>query len=154
MMTAAGPKVIEFNARLGDPETQPILMRLESDLLPALNAAAAGDLEGMTLEFTPRSAITVVVASAGYPDTPRVGDAIEGLDAAPDTADAIVFHAGTKQEGGRVVTAGGRVLGVTALGDDLREAKDLAYEICGKIHFEGVQFRRDIGYLALPKEQR
>lgn len=154
MMTAAGPKVIEFNARLGDPETQPILMRLESDLLPALNAAAAGDLEGMTLEFTPRSAITVVVASAGYPDTPRVGDAIEGLDAARDTADAIVFHAGTKQEGGRVVTAGGRVLGVTALGDDLREAKDLAYEICGKIHFEGVQFRRDIGYLALPKEQR
>ncbi len=152
MMTAQGPKVIEFNARLGDPETQPILARLESDLLPALDAAARGDLRGVELSFSPKPALTVVLAAAGYPGSVRTGDPVEGLDAVEEDADLVVFHAGTKADGGRVVTSGGRVLGVTARGKDLGEARAKAYAACEKIHFAGMQFRRDIAHRAFAKE--
>ncbi|WP_373048220.1 phosphoribosylamine--glycine ligase [Vulgatibacter sp.] len=152
MMTAQGPKVIEFNARLGDPETQPILARLESDLLPALDAAARGDLRGVELSFSPKPALTVVLAAAGYPGSVRTGDPVEGLDAVEEDADLVVFHAGTKADGGRVVTSGGRVLGVTARGKDLGEARAKAYAACEKIHFAGMQLRRDIAHRAFAKE--
>jgi phosphoribosylamine--glycine ligase len=149
MMTARGPQVIEFNARLGDPETEAILLRLTSDLLPALAAAAAGDLRGGKLTFAPGPAITVVMAAPGYPGTPHTGDAIEGLDRVPDADDLVVFHAGTAERDGRVVTAGGRVLAVTALGPDLAAARTRAYGACARIHFPGVHFRGDIAHRAL-----
>ena len=151
MMTAQGPKVIEFNARLGDPETQPILSRLESDLLPALHAAAKGDLRGVELRFSPKAAITVVLAAEGYPGTVRSGDPIEGLDAVEEDADLVVFHAGTRLHDGKVVTSGGRVLGVTARGATVEEARERAYRACAQIHFAGMHYRRDIAHRALAR---
>ncbi|AKU91110.1 phosphoribosylamine--glycine ligase [Vulgatibacter incomptus] len=147
MLTAKGPKVIEFNARLGDPETQPILFRLESDLLEVLLAAAKGDLSGIELRFSPEIALTVVMAAAGYPGTVRTGDPISGLEEAGEGA--FVFHAGTTAKGGEIVTAGGRVLGVTAKAPSVAEARARVYEACSKIDFAGAQFRRDIGKRAL-----
>jgi phosphoribosylamine---glycine ligase len=145
MLTAKGPKVIEFNARLGDPETQPILMRLASDLVPALLAAAQGDLSRTTLEFDRRAAVGVVLAAEGYPGKVASGDAIAGLDAAwPEGVQ--VFHAGTSADAaGRVVTSGGRVLTVCALGDGLDDAARRAYEAIRGVSFRGMQYRKDIG---------
>jgi phosphoribosylamine--glycine ligase len=143
MRTADGPKVLEFNVRFGDPETQAILPRLESDLLALLQAATEpGGLEGARLEWDPRPAVTVVLASAGYPADPRTGDAIAGLDRVP--ADVEVTHAGTAVRGGELVTAGGRVLALTARGDDVGTAREAAYRAADMVNFDGMQLRRDI----------
>ncbi|HQR29536.1 MAG TPA: phosphoribosylamine--glycine ligase [Anaeromyxobacteraceae bacterium] len=145
MLTRNGPRVLEFNARFGDPETQPILMRLSSDLVPALLAAARGDLTGVRLAVDPRAAVGVVMAAEGYPGRVTVGDAIEGADG-PFAADVQVFQAGTRRgPDGRLLTAGGRVLTACALGADRAEAATRAYEAAGKIQFRGAQYRRDIG---------
>jgi phosphoribosylamine--glycine ligase len=144
MMTADGPKVLEFNVRFGDPETQAILPRLRSDLLELLSAAVEPrGLDGVRLEWDPRTAVTVVMASAGYPAASSSGDVIEGLDGMP--GDVVVTHAGTaRAESGEVVTAGGRVLNVTALGADAADARATAYAAADMIRFEGRQMRRDI----------
>ncbi|OAI43464.1 phosphoribosylamine--glycine ligase [Verrucomicrobia bacterium SCGC AG-212-E04] len=145
MLTGDGPKVLEFNARFGDPETQVLLPRLRSDLLPLLEATIDGQLAGEQPEWDSRAAVCVILASQGYPEKPIVGRAIEGLDALRGSDDIIVFHAGTRHEpDGRIVTSGGRVLGVTALGDTLAAARDRAYEAAARIRFEGMQFRRDL----------
>ncbi len=141
-------KTLEFNARLGDPETQPILMRLQSHLAQVLLAAARGELDGVQLQWDPRVALGVVVAAAGYPQAPRQGDAITGLPA--DAAETMVFHAGTKLNvQGDVATAGGRVLCVTALADSVAQARTQAYATLADIHFDGMQYRQDIGHRAL-----
>ncbi len=145
MLTQAGPRVLEFNARLGDPETQPILMTVKSDLVPALLACAKGDLSGVTLEIDRRAAVGVVLAAEGYPGTVVTGDAIEGLDG-PFPDGTMVFQAGTAAgKDGRVVTAGGRVLTVAALGDGLDDAARRAYEVAAGVRFRGMQLRKDIG---------
>ncbi len=145
MLTPKGPRVLEFNARLGDPETQPILMRLRSDIVPALLAAARGDLSGVTLEFDERAAVGIVLAAEGYPAQVASGDVIEGADGSfPD--DVQVFHAGTARDaGGAVVTSGGRVLTVCALGDGLADAARRAYGAVSRVRFRGMQYRTDIG---------
>ena len=144
MIDAAGaPRVVEFNCRLGDPETQPILMRLKSDLLTLVDHAIDGKLDQVEAEWDRRAALGVVLAAAGYPDTPRKGDEITGLPKPGD--DFRVFHAGTAMSGDKVVTGGGRVLCVTALGDKVKIAAERAYEVADKIRFAGMQFRRDIG---------
>jgi phosphoribosylamine--glycine ligase len=145
MLTPEGPRVLEFNARLGDPETQPILMRLASDVVPALLAAAKGDLSSTALAFDPRAAVGVVLASEGYPGKVTTGDPISGLDG-PFPEDVQVFHAGTASgPDGRVVTSGGRVLTVCALGRGLDEAAGRAYEATARLAFRGMQHRKDIG---------
>ncbi len=142
-------KVLEFNARFGDPETQPLLARLKSDIVPVLLACARGDLSGIELEWHDKAAVCVVMAAGGYPGTYRKGIPIEGLDAAAMLEDLMVFHAGTDEKDGRVVTAGGRVLGVTGLGTTVADAIDKAYRGVAKIHWPEVHFRRDIGQKAL-----
>ncbi len=143
MLTPQGPRVLEFNVRFGDPETQAVLPRLRSDLLELLLAAARpGGLAGVELEFSPEWAVTVVLASAGYPASSSSGDEIRGLDDVPERVE--VTHAGTALADGRVVTAGGRVLNVTALGPDLRSAREAAYAGAEVISFDGMQLRRDI----------
>lgn len=142
MMTADLTSVLEFNVRMGDPETQPLMMRLESDWGEALMAAARGSLRPDSLQWSPEPATCVVMAAAGYPGTPKTGQKITGLNS---VRDAVVFHAGTKRSGEDVVTAGGRVLGVTARGRDLKESIDRAYRAVRQIEFEGMQYRRDIG---------
>jgi len=150
MIDKAGhPKTLEFNCRLGDPEAQPILVRLKSDLLELLEHALEGTLDKATAEWDRRSALGIVLAAAGYPQEPRKGDPIEGLPAATD--DCRVFHAGTRLDGHSVVTSGGRVLCVTALGDSLRIARSRAYEAVESIRFPGMQFRKDIGSRALKR---
>jgi phosphoribosylamine--glycine ligase len=150
MIDKAGhPKTLEFNCRLGDPEAQPILVRLKSDLLELLEHALEGTLDKATAEWDRRSAVGIVLAAAGYPQEPRKGDPIEGLPAATD--DCRVFHAGTRLDGHSVVTSGGRVLCVTALGDSLRIARSRAYEAVETIRFPGMQFRKDIGSRALKR---
>lgn len=141
-------KVLEFNCRLGDPETQPIMLRLKSDLLKLMEHGVNGTLDSVEVEWDRRTALGVVMAAAHYPDTPRAGDVISGL---PDRGeeDAHVFHAGTALRDGSVVTSGGRVLCVTALGDSVRMAQRRAYQVADEIHFEGSQMRRDIGYRAI-----
>ncbi|MEK8089045.1 phosphoribosylamine--glycine ligase [Thermithiobacillus plumbiphilus] len=151
MIENGQPKVLEFNCRMGDPETQPILMRLQSDLLDLLDAAVDGHLQETRLEWDSRPALCVVMAAAGYPDNPRKGDAIQGLDTAA-LADSKVFHAGTELKNGQVLTSGGRVLGVTALGQSVREAQNRAYEAVRQIHWDGEQHRSDIGYRAIARE--
>ncbi len=140
-------RVLEFNCRLGDPETQPIVMRLKSDLVGLIEQAFAGTLDKAEPVWDPRVALGVVLAAHGYPDAPRKGDAIHGLPAPEE--DCHAFHAGTAMRGAEVVVSGGRVLTVTALGSNVRAARRRAYEIAGKIRFEGMQFRRDIGHRAL-----
>jgi phosphoribosylamine--glycine ligase len=143
MLTADGPKVLEFNVRFGDPETQAVLPRLRSDLLDLMQRATRpGGLEGVDLDWDPRTAVTVVLASAGYPASSSKGDVIAGLDEVG--AEVEVTHAGTAAEGDAVVTAGGRVLNVTALGDDAGAARDAAYAAADMIAFDGKQLRRDI----------
>ena len=140
------PRVVEFNCRLGDPETQPILMRLKSDFLAIVDHAIDGTLDKAEAEWDRRAALGIVVAAAGYPGEPRKGDVIESLPA--DEADMHVFHAGTAQKDGKAVTSGGRVLCVTALGDKVKIAADRAYEAAAKVKFDGMQYRRDIGHRA------
>ena len=140
-------KTLEFNCRMGDPETQPILMRLQSDLAEVLLAATEGRLSDLTLQWDERVALGVVLAAHGYPLTPRKGDAITALPA--DRADAVVFHAGTAMKDGQVLTSGGRVLCATALGADVATAQQRAYELVAGVRFDGMQYRRDIGYRAL-----
>jgi phosphoribosylamine--glycine ligase len=145
MLTPKGPRVLEFNARLGDPETQPVLLRLRSDLVPALVASARGDLSATALDFDPRAAVGVVLAAEGYPGAVARGDAIEGAEG-PFDDDVQVFHAGTAYgAGGAVVTSGGRVLTVCALGDGLDAAAARAYAAVDRIRFRGMQYRKDIG---------
>ncbi len=148
MIDAQGhAKTLEFNCRMGDPETQPILMRLKSDLLDVLGAAIDGKLDQIELQWDRRTALGVVMAAHGYPEAPRKGDAIQGLP--QDQDDAMVFHAGTVLEDGVVRTSGGRVLCVTALGDNVRQAQQRAYDVARGIHFDGAQYRRDIGHRAI-----
>jgi phosphoribosylamine--glycine ligase len=145
ILTKNGPRVIEFNARFGDPETQVYLTRLENDLVELLNASVDGSLERTELKWSPMASVCVVMASGGYPGSYAKGKVIAGLDAANALPNTKVFHAGTARAGDKIVTNGGRVLGVTALGKDLKSAQTAAYVAVEKIHFEGAQFRRDIG---------
>jgi len=149
MITEAGPKVLEFNCRFGDPETQPILMRLGSDLLEALLAAARGNLDEVSLEWKKQAAVCVVMAAKGYPGEYLKGSEIKGLPEAALLPDTVVFHAGTSGRDGKVVTSGGRVLGVTALGADIKTAIENAYRAVALISWEGAQYRTDIGKKAL-----
>lgn len=149
MLTATGPKVLEFNARFGDPETQVYLPRLKTDLLDVLEASVDGTLGQCELEWSPQAAVCVVMASGGYPGSYPKGKVISGLEAAARMANVKVFHAGTARSGGEFVTSGGRVLGVTAWADSLSGARDLAYAAVAQIHFEGAQFRRDIAVKGL-----
>jgi phosphoribosylamine--glycine ligase len=143
------PKTLEFNCRLGDPETQPIILRLKSDLLELIERAMDGALDQVEAQWDRRAALGVVVAAAGYPEEPRKGDAISGLPKpAPDCR---VFHAGTRLEGKNLLTNGGRVLCVTALGDSVKRARARAYEALEGIRFEGMQYRKDIAHRALKK---
>jgi phosphoribosylamine--glycine ligase len=142
-------KTLEFNARFGDPECQPLLMRMKSDIVPVLMAVAEGDLRGVEIEWHDKAAVCVVMAAGGYPGDYRKGDVIAGLDEAAEIADLFVFHAGTAQRDDKFVTAGGRVLGVTALGGTVRDAIARAYEGVAAISWDGVQYRRDIGAKAL-----
>ena len=142
-------KTLEFNARFGDPECQPLLMRMKSDLVPLLLAVAEGDLSGHSIKWHDQAAICVVMAAEGYPGDYPKGDAITGIEAAEQLTDVTVFHAGTAEKEGQIVTAGGRVLGVTALGDTVAAAIERAYQGVDKISWRGVQFRRDIGKKAL-----
>jgi phosphoribosylamine---glycine ligase len=146
---AGNPKTLEFNCRLGDPETQPIMLRLKSDLLGLLEHALAGTLERAAADWDRRAALGVVLAAAGYPDDPRKGDEIRGLPKPHE--DCRVFHAGTRLEGKRVLTNGGRVLCVTALGESLKMARARAYEAAEAIRFDGMQYRKDVGHRALKK---
>jgi len=152
MLTPGGPKVLEFNCRFGDPETEPLLARLESDLLELMWATATGGLDGVDVRFDPRPAVTTVVCAEGYPGTPRTGDRVEGIAEAEATAgpgeQVIVFHAGTAPDPsgppGAIVTRGGRILAVTALAADLERARDLSREAAGRIRFPGAFFRSDL----------
>jgi phosphoribosylamine--glycine ligase len=143
--------VLEFNCRLGDPETQPIMLRLKSDLVELALHAVDGALDRVEAEWDRRAALGVVLAAHGYPENPRTGDAIEGLDRVTRDAhpDCKVFHAGTAQKDGGVRVSGGRVLCVTALGDSVRQAQRAAYAAVGEIHFAGMQYRHDIGQRAV-----
>jgi phosphoribosylamine---glycine ligase len=148
MIDAAGrPRVVEFNARMGDPETQPILMRLKSDFLSLIEAGIDGRLDKIEPEWDRRAALGVVLAAGGYPDAPRKGDVITGLP--KNDPDMRVFHAGTNEVDGNIVTSGGRVLCVTALGDTVKQAQQRAYAALEHIRFEGMQYRKDIGWRAI-----
>lgn len=148
MIDAQGmPKTLEFNCRMGDPETQPIMMRLKTDLVEVMLAATSGKLDTVALEWDRRPALGVVMAAAGYPMNPRKGDVITGLP--KDEPDAMVFHAGTAAVNGQTVTSGGRVLCVTVLADSVKQAQQKAYEVAKGIHFDGQQYRKDIGYRAI-----
>jgi len=148
MIDAQGkPKTLEFNCRMGDPETQPIMMRLKSDLFDVMLAATSESLDKIELDWDRRVALGVVLAAAGYPLNPRKSDAITGLPA--DSMDAMVFHAGTVEKDGQILTSGGRVLCVTALADSVKQAQQKAYELAQGIAFDGMQYRRDIGHRAI-----
>jgi phosphoribosylamine--glycine ligase len=148
MIDAQGnPKTLEFNCRMGDPETQPIMARLKSDLLGVMEHAVNGTLDAVELEWDRRTAVGVVMAAEGYPDSPRKGDVIDGIPA--ETPECVTFHAGTALADGHLHTSGGRVLCVVGLGDSVKMAQKQAYETVEKIHFDGAQFRRDIGWRGL-----
>jgi phosphoribosylamine--glycine ligase len=146
---AGNPKALEFNCRLGDPETQPMMLRLKSDLLELVERALAGNLSRVEAEWDRRAALGVVIAAHGYPDDPRKGDPITGIPAPTD--DCRVFHAGTRADGKALVTSGGRVLCVTALGDSVKMARTRAYEAVERIRFDGMQYRKDIGHRAIKR---
>jgi len=152
MLTAAGPKVLEFNCRFGDPEAQALLIRLESDLYEALVSTATGKLDQVDIRWSGRPAMCVVMSSKGYPGAYAKGKVITGLDQANAMADVRVYHAGTRKQGADIITSGGRVLGVTALGTTLADAKQRAYEAVSVVQFEGAYYRRDIGDKALRQE--
>jgi phosphoribosylamine--glycine ligase len=150
MLSPSGPKVLEYNVRFGDPECQCLLPRLKGDVLELLMATAAGNLENVDIEWDPRSACCIVLASEGYPASPRKGDVITGLDRAQQLDDVTIYHAGTKRnDTGEIVTAGGRVLSVVGKGDTLEDARACALEACDLIQFEGRHFRRDIAWQAI-----
>jgi phosphoribosylamine--glycine ligase len=142
-------KTLEFNARFGDPECQPLLMRMKSDIVPVLLAVANGDLSGISLEWHQQAAVCVVMAAEGYPGEIRSGDVIEGLDAVAGLEGVYVFHAGTAMNDQRCVTSGGRVLGVTASGDNVQAAIERAYAAVSRITWPGAQYRTDIGKKAI-----
>jgi phosphoribosylamine--glycine ligase len=146
--------VVEFNCRFGDPEAQPVMMRLQSDLVEHCLAAVNGTLDTQSAQWDSRRAVGVVLAAGGYPEAYASGAAISGLDAAPDSAEAKVFHAGTKLDGDEVVTSGGRVLCAVALGDSVAQAQASAYELARGIEWENVYFRQDIGYRAIAREKK
>jgi phosphoribosylamine--glycine ligase len=146
------PKVLEFNCRFGDPETQPVMLRLQSDLVALVEAALDGELDTVEVEWDPRAALGVVMAAGGYPGAYGKGDVIDGLPASEET-DRKVFHAGTALKDGQVVTSGGRVLCVTALGATVSEAQRRAYEVVNQIRWAGAQYRHDIGYRAIERER-
>ncbi len=152
MITAGGPRVLEFNVRFGDPEAQPILMRLKSDLLEVMLAVCEGRLDEVDLQWDQRPAVCVVMASEGYPGDYEKGKEISGIDEAEQLPDTIVFHAGTAVKDGRVVTDGGRVLGVTSLGDSIAEAKENAYKAAERIKFDGAYYRGDIADKAIRRK--
>jgi phosphoribosylamine--glycine ligase len=152
MMTARGPQVLEFNARFGDPETQAILLRMDSDLVDALEACVDGRLAETELRWSPGAAVCVVASSGGYPGSYKTGMPITGLGAASQVEGVVVFHAGTAQLGGQLVTAGGRVLGVSARGEGLEQALARAYQAMAEIGFEGMYYRRDIGHRAVKEK--
>jgi phosphoribosylamine--glycine ligase len=154
VMPNGDAKVLEFNVRFGDPEAQPLLMRLESDLADILYKLAQGRLHEAEVKWSPRPAVCVVLASQGYPGSYEKGKEIHGLDEAAAMKDVVVFHAGTAEKDGRIVTAGGRVLGVTAQGETIGEAIARAYQACDKISWDGMYLRRDIGHRALAREQK
>jgi phosphoribosylamine--glycine ligase len=145
MLTQDGPKVLEFNCRLGDPETQAIAARMDFDLGDVLNDVAAGKLRPQKLKWKAGASACVVLASGGYPGKFESGKEIHGLEAASKITDVKILHAGTKRQGGKILTSGGRVLGVTAAGETLDAALEKAYQAAGKIHFDGMHYRRDIG---------
>jgi phosphoribosylamine--glycine ligase len=151
MMTAKGPQVLEFNARFGDPETQAILLRLESDLVEAMEACIDGRLSETALSWRPGASACVVASSAGYPGSYKTGFPVRGLDAAARVPGVQVFHAGTALKNGEIVTSGGRVLGVTAAGDTLQAALGNAYAAMNEIQFEGMYYRHDIGHRAMSR---
>ena len=148
MITADGPRVLEFNCRFGDPETEALLPRLKSDLLPLLEATIDGKIDNCSIEWDERASVTVVLASAGYPGKYETGKKISGLDEAGKLESVQVFHAGTKTANGEIVTGGGRVLAVTALGSTIATARECAYEAVSRIHFDGCHYRRDIALSA------
>jgi phosphoribosylamine--glycine ligase len=149
MMTPRGPEVLEFNARFGDPETQALLVRLESDLLDALEACADGRLAETQMRWAPGASACVIASSAGYPGSYETGKTISGLNVAAQIPGVEVFHSGTSLVDGQTVTAGGRVLGVTAVADSLPEALRRAYQAMAEIEFEGIYYRHDIGHRAI-----
>ena len=149
MITQDGPMVLEFNARFGDPETQVILPRLESDLVTVFEAVAAGTLDQHSLQWSPKTSVCVVLTSKGYPASYETGRPITGVEESESNKGVIVFHAGTSIQKEKLVTAGGRVLGVTASGENLKEARDLAYHAIGEIQFNGMHYRQDIGLMAI-----
>jgi len=151
MITEEGPFVLEFNCRLGDPELQPLIMRLKSDLVPILQATIEGNLDEVEIEWDVRPALCVVMASGGYPGPYEKGFPIKGLEDVEEMDDVVVFHSGTALVDGQVVTAGGRVLGVTARGDTIADARERAYEAVRRISFEGAHYRTDIGKKALDR---
>jgi phosphoribosylamine--glycine ligase len=151
MVCEGDPFVLEFNVRFGDPEAQPVLTRLDCDLFDLLKAAAEGRLEDMQVSWKDEASICVVLSSKGYPGSYEKGMVIEGLDSFTDDSNVVVFHAGTNLNNNHIVTSGGRVLGVTALGRDIQAARDNAYKAIGKIHFDGMHFRKDIGAKAIKK---
>lgn len=153
MVTKQGPKVLEFNCRFGDPETQPILMRMKSDIVPILESVVEEKLDDKFIEWDKRAAVCVVLASGGYPGHYEKGFLIEGLDKVSQFEDVVVFHAGTALKESKIVTAGGRVLGVTALGDNIKFAIDRAYRAVDLIYFKSMHYRRDIGKKALKYER-
>jgi len=149
MISKGGPKVLEFNVRFGDPETQVVLARMKTDLVELMEATIDGTLDQVELDWDPRAAMCVVMAAGGYPESYEQGKIIHGISDANAMDDVAVFHAGTKIENGNLVTAGGRVLGVTALGEDLAAARERAYQAVAKIDWEDVHYRKDIGHRAL-----
>jgi phosphoribosylamine--glycine ligase len=152
MIDKGEPWVLEFNTRFGDPETQPLLVKMRNDLLPVLEATITGNLKEMQIEWDARPAVCVVMASSGYPGKYEKGKIISGLEAAEQVKEAFVFHAGTAWNNGKIVTNGGRVLGVTALGNSIQEAINQAYKAVSKITWEGVYHRKDIGSKALKRK--
>ncbi len=151
MLTDTGPKVLEYNVRLGDPEAQPIMMRLRSDLAELLLAVRQGEVGGLDAHWSPNPAVCVVLASKGYPGQPETGQVITGYEAAEAMGGVKVFHSGTRVQDHQLLTAGGRVLGVTAVADDLASAIQHAYTAAGKVHFEGMHYRKDIGAKGLKR---
>jgi phosphoribosylamine--glycine ligase len=154
MVTAGGPKLIEYNVRFGDPETQVLMMRMMSDLVPALMAAVDGELQHVSLRWYPQSALTVVMAAKGYPGDYAKGSLIEGLDAAAEIEGVEIFHAGTRSDGARILANGGRVLNVTAMGDNVGQAQQRAYQAVDRIRWPDGFCRRDIGWQAIKREQK
>lgn len=148
------PRVVEYNCRFGDPEAQPIMLRLQSDLVALCQAALAGELDQTTIAFDDRAALGVVLAAGGYPGSYAKGKVMRGLDADENAADCKIFHAGTKTDGDNIVTNGGRVLCATALGSNVTEAQARAYELVSQINWEDMYYRRDIGYRAVQRESR